>query len=112
MALSRSLLNLQRWKGSKPNVLVGGRVDARLGAIADGLIGIKSIQSGSFRAVGASQTLVVNSVVMNKSILIAHSENGLQGRYSSRLTSSTEITTTRRVAGGDSTETWLLLEFY
>ena len=113
MPISRSIFNLGRWRGDKPNALVGNRVDAYIGSVAAGLIGIKSIQSGTHLAVsgvvGDTATTTVSSVSTGKTILIVTIRS--QGRLTARLTSSTEITFTHRHVTG-STMWWTLLEFY
>ena len=44
----RSKLNIQRWRGTQPNVLVSGRVDASVGAMAANVLTAAAIASAAF----------------------------------------------------------------
>ena len=114
MALFRSFLNLGRWRGAQPNALVNGLVDVRIGAAVEGLVGIRSIQHGLLSdipgTIGDTATVTVDSVDLDKTILIAH-YNARPYYATARLTNSTTITATSR-STISSDMIWLLLEFY
>ena len=76
MGLTRSILNLGRWRGTKPNALVAGRVDARMGALQSGVLGVKSIQTGtSSLSAGANATVTITlstAIVAARSFVVFH----------------------------------------
>ena len=107
MGLSRSISNLGRWMGAKPNALVGGRVDGRVESIAPSLVGIKLIQSGVLNVVndlqvGGTWTVTIpTGVNINKSFLLYTNGSGSEV-VTFELTGSTTITATRRLNSGSS----------
>ena len=116
MKLTNLLLNVGRWLGNEPNALVNGRVDVRLGSAVSGLTGIQSITSGRTVLTGSGLPIVfqIGSLVdINKSILLSsYIINETNEFFTSRLSSSTEITATRRQGTSDITMYWIVLEFY
>ena len=117
MAFSRSILNVSRWRGAVPNALKAGRVDARVGSVASGIIGVKSIQGVDLRipsnsdAVGFTRTVTLGtSVNISKSFMITNQGNSV---WAYRLTGSNTITQTKRVNNGDQVSgSALVVEFY
>ena len=76
----RSIINLTRWRGSEPNVLQSGRVDAHVGSVADGLKGGFTVQRGIGTARGNPNVdgnvtnFTITSVDINKAAIFISSE--------------------------------------
>ena len=118
MALSRSILNVSRWLGAVPKVLKSGRLDAHVGAVASGLVGIKSIQGvtttipSNTTSVGGTRTVSLGtSVNILKSFLV---DNGPFGAvWTTRLTGTNTITQTKRSNNNNAFRSAILVvEFY
>ena len=119
MALFRSILNVTRWGGHRPNALKAGRVDAYAGVVAPGLMGMKSVQHGQFDYThGADDVhaVTVSNVNINKAILLTtHTRNVTGGGatlVTGRLTAVNTITFTKRSGNNYTTVIWSLIEFY
>ena len=98
-SIVRSIANLRRWRGETPKVLQAGRVDAHVGSVAAGLVGIKSIQRG-FSSVAVSRNTATvtlpNAVTPSKSFVVIISM--LQGEDSAiGLSNAERITLAREV---------------
>ena len=118
MGLSRSILNLGRWLGAKPNALVGGRVDARIGAVASGLIGIKSIQTVQVEidntvSNGSTVDATIASVAIGKTLVFYLFTNDNNNSFLARLTGSTTLQVKKNYgASFPYHPAWTLVEFY
>ena len=113
MAIFRSSLNLSRWKGGLLNALIARRVDAKIEAMASGLVGVKSVQRGyaviSLSNDGDTGTVTITSVTVSKSFLTTRSAGS---RRTAALTSPTAITITRRASSSWPGLDWQVVEFY
>ena len=108
----RSIINLTRWRGSEPNVLQSGRVDAHVGNVATGTIGF-TVQRGSVDLPNqtSSVNVTITSVDTSKAFVIAYGlEAGRAVVVSARIVNSRTLQF--RVDSDDSTVYYQVIESY
>ena len=73
MPVSRSILNLARWRQETPKVLQAGRVDAYVGAVAAGLVGVKSFQDVRYTRTTSWNSGVTVDLTLGTSVNVSRS---------------------------------------
>ena len=87
----RSIINLTRWRGSEPNALQSGRVDAHVGSVADGLKGGFTVQRGIGTATGDKNSngnvtnFTITSVDVNKAAIFIESDSRVRAWIQSSI---------------------------
>ena len=121
MGLFRSIVNLRRWRGAKPNALQAGRVDVSVEAVASGQIGIRSVQRG-YAAVNlpgsGTFTITLGTALVDyrKAIVLRHGHSGWLANSTALATGPTTVTVTNysgySIGSGNGASEWEVVEFF